>query len=1318
MNAIYQPKDTDLLDLALSIQQSGDMAENCRQFSFILKNCFPHSYCSIWRQDITNEAQYGCFFRRSRAILNPKSLPSKHALIQYLRQHSLLRITASDPPFQWIAQHTPLKTGTFTFVALSHSAFLCLYEIKESIPFPLPHLQQIFQALGNALDQDLALQCERYLNKTKEEELRRFQLVVENISEGLIISNLKQEITFVNDQILKLSGYERDEIVGKKVEDILLYKEQLPELRNFINQSFKGNVVEYEMAHQRKNSQEHWWAVINASPYRDSHGKIIGGIGAVRDITQQRLAEQALRESEERYRTLFENAFDGIMIFDIVNIQQIGINEKMLRLFDYTYEEFLRVDPPDFSPEVQANGLRSEDLLTKYRKKITDEGRIQYEWQHLKKDGSIFTVEVTTVNLPAPNNHLVIAIHKDITDRKEAEEALRVSEQRYRLLFENAFDGIVLFDSIQSIPINCNQKMLEYFRCTKEQFLSLSPLELSPEFQVDGSRSDQKRIQLLKVLENKQSHRYDWRHQRLDGSYFDTELTTFTLPAPDQHLRISILKDITEKKEAERTILKSEARFRSIFEQSPFGLNMSKGVQKVLTVNPQFCEMLGYEFEKLDQKFTRLALIHPEDQAGYLNKYKQLQKGKARTIHMKKRFLRKEGSILWGNLTISRLNDEQGNMISDIAFVEDITARKFTDDALQFISSQVATSSGKQFFRRIVKSIAQTFDISYVLIGEVDGQTMTGTSRAFWAKGKYQLAEYDLSQSPCVEAFQDKKIVFIPEAVKNEFPHFDFIQDHNVQSYLTMPLTNSRDQIIGHIALMNEGAMFNIPFIKNILKIYSTRVSSELERQKNELFIQEGAAKLREAQRLAKIGNWEYDPKTNLISWSEEIFRILKRDPKLGPPTFDEFSTLVHPDDQAAIEESVALALSEGKPWELESRFLADGKIIYTVGKGKALREHGATTKIFGTVQDISDKKVVELDLIETSRKYQDLFENMYDALIITDSEGRFVDSNKAAHRLLEYNKEQLAALRIPEIVYPEDKEKSYAYLQQLITDGYYSDYQGRIITRSGKVKYLQVNSNAIYENGKMIGSRDIARDITALKEAEQKKEQLYLQLEQANQELKDFAYIVSHDLKAPLRAIGALSQWIAEDYAQHFDEEGRQHLNLLTGRVKRMHNFIEGILEYSRIGRIKMKKEEIDIQEMINNVIDSLAPPEHFEIQSLGKMPKIIGERIRIQQVFQNLISNSIKYNDKEKGLIQISYNALPTFHQFSIKDNGIGIADTYFEKIFQIFQTLLPRDQFESTGIGLTIVKRIVELHGGTITLHSIPKQETTFVFTLKKV
>lgn len=244
-----------------------------------------------------------------------------------------------------------------------------------------------------------------------------------------------------------------------------------------------------------------------------------------------------------------------------------------------------------------------------------------------------------------------------------------------------------------------------------------------------------------------------------------------------------------------------------------------------------------------------------------------------------------------------------------------------------------------------------------------------------------------------------------------------------------------------------------------------------------------------------------------------------------------------------------------------------------------------------------------------------------------------------------------------------------------------------------------------------------MARSRVNHKLAEERKAQFLKELESANQELKDFAYIVSHDLKAPLRAINSLGNWISSDYADKFDEDGKEQMVLLLGRVKRMHNLIDGILQYSRVGRIREKMVNVDLNKLVAEVIDAIAPPENIEIKVENKLPSIICEKTRIEQVFQNLLNNAVKFMNKPKGEIKINCVENDSYWKFSVADNGPGIEEKYFEKIFLIFQTLSPRDEVESTGIGLTVVKKIIEQYSGKVWVESKVGHGSAFFFTLPK-
>lgn len=220
--------------------------------------------------------------------------------------------------------------------------------------------------------------------------------------------------------------------------------------------------------------------------------------------------------------------------------------------------------------------------------------------------------------------------------------------------------------------------------------------------------------------------------------------------------------------------------------------------------------------------------------------------------------------------------------------------------------------------------------------------------------------------------------------------------------------------------------------------------------------------------------------------------------------------------------------------------------------------------------------------------------------------------------------------------------------------------------------------------------------------------------LERSNRDLDQFAYVASHDLKAPLRAISTLSSWIEEDLGDRLSGEGKEQMRLLRSRVTRMDALIEGILRYSRVGRTSAHDEVVDVGALLHEVAEILAPPEGFTIEIGPGMPSLTTSRLRLEQIFSNLINNAIKYHDKEKGLVQITVSRQEGFYEFTVADDGPGIAPEHQERVFRMFQTLQPRDKVESTGLGLALVKKLVEEEGGHITLDSEVGQGAKFRFT----
>jgi PAS domain S-box-containing protein len=241
------------------------------------------------------------------------------------------------------------------------------------------------------------------------------------------------------------------------------------------------------------------------------------------------------------------------------------------------------------------------------------------------------------------------------------------------------------------------------------------------------------------------------------------------------------------------------------------------------------------------------------------------------------------------------------------------------------------------------------------------------------------------------------------------------------------------------------------------------------------------------------------------------------------------------------------------------------------------------------------------------------------------------------------------------------------------------------------------------------------AINIKQKNEAEQKNEALLKELEKSNDELNEYAHIVSHDLKSPLRSINALLEWIKMDNPDKFNGETLNNFNLIENTIVKMDQLISDILLYSSIGSTNATNKKVDLNFLIKELLKILYIPKEITIKIINKLPIVIGDPVKLQQLFQNLISNAVKFNDKENGLIEIDVIDKKTFYQFSVKDNGIGIEKKYHDKIFKIFNSI--NQNKESTGIGLSIVKKIVDIYDGEVWLESEYNFGTTFYFTFKK-
>lgn len=368
------------------------------------------------------------------------------------------------------------------------------------------------------------------------------------------------------------------------------------------------------------------------------------------------------------------------------------------------------------------------------------------------------------------------------------------------------------------------------------------------------------------------------------------------------------------------------------------------------------------------------------------------------------------------------------------------------------------------------------------------------------------------------------------------------------------------------------------------------------------------------------------------------------------------------------------------------------------------------------TYEDITFNKRYEENLEAEKEKYSSIIANMNLGLIEVNKEDVITLVNQSFTTISGYSTEELIGKSASELFLSEEGKEIIKRKNDLREKGKTDSYEIETRNKAGNKRNWLISGAPNYDrNGNVIGSIGIHLDITEQKELEQQREFLVESLAKSNKELEDYASIASHDLKSPLRSIHSLISWIKEDNEKELGENTSKYLSLIEGKVEKMDHLIEGILTYTKVDKIDTIFEEVDLNEVIENIINIIYIPDHISVEIKTKLPMLYSDRYKAQQLFQNLISNAVNYCDKEKGIITVSCYEEQNYSIFSIRDNGAGIAKENLEKIFKIFHSLESNNK--STGLGLSIVKKIVDNLEGEIWVESEVGIGTSFYIKLKK-
>lgn len=1093
--------------------------------------------------------------------------------------------------------------------------------------------------------------------------------ILNAIPNPVFVKNRNHKWVLINDAYANLIGLPKEAIVGKIDSDFIKYEDA----QYFIERDehlFKNKIEDsYETVFKTGVSEKILFIKKSHFSAYDKKEFLVGVITDISEIKQQQKELYLLNKITEQISDAISVAdFDGKMIY---------VNESRARVLGKTRSEM-----------IGSTVMQMEKLFPtindwqQHFNEIKEKGELLMEGINIRKDGTEYPVEASVKYINIEDSEYIVAAVRDISERKlQQKEILDKSQilnailtEMPSVLFRLNKDGV--FTQLQGAGIK-RLGMID------GQLLGQNVFEVF-------NQNDYPVVynQFKYALESLEPHYSIMEGNDENGHWFFDNFTFKDITQEDGLVGFAL--DITDRKLIEAKLQESETRFRSLAQNSSDIITILKPDGTTVYESPSFFRIFGYdESEVIGHNIFEF--VHPDDFAIVQQEFQQgLEKGGVSDA-IEFRFKHKNGSWVYIEAIGNNLLGVQG-INGIIINSRDITERKKAQEEVQKL---------KEFYENVLNEIPAdvvVFDKqhNYLFVNPI---SIKDSEMRKWIIGKddYQYCE-----------FKNK-----PKEIADK------------RRRLFTDVVNSKKQIEFEESVLREDGKYNW-MLRRMYPVINPHGEVQnvigfgldiTDRKASEDKLKESEERLSLAINSANLGIWDWNIQENELIWDDSMYKVFDVDPEHFNGHYDAFERTLHPDDKERVNAGVQKALIGPDDYVDNFRIIdSKGNTKYVAVFSKTFRNNnGSANRMIGVNFDITESKLAEFKILKTQHELEE-------AQHIAKVGGWEIDREKRSINWTSemYNIHELPLDYVPTIAtsydfYTDDTralvvEKFKTAIENLEP----FELEAKIITAKGNTVEIRTKGVPLIDNNKVTGIRGIFQDITKEKEAERQLKEYAVELEMKNKELDQFAYIVSHDLKAPLRGINNLSLWIEEDLGDKIEGEIKASFDMMRGRVKRMELLINGILEYSRAGRIKQEPETFELKPMLTDLVQSLSPPDNFTIIIPDSLPKVTAERISFEQIFTNYISNGIKYNNNPNPIIEVSYVINKGMYEFCVADNGDGIEKQFHEKVFVIFQTLQSRDTYESTGVGLAIVKKIVEDKGGKVWIESEKGQGAKFYFS----
>ena len=466
-------------------------------------------------------------------------------------------------------------------------------------------------------------------------------------------------------------------------------------------------------------------------------------------------------------------------------------------------------------------------------------------------------------------------------------------------------------------------------------------------------------------------------------------------------------------------------------------------------------------------------------------------------------------------------------------------------------------------------------------------------------------------------------------------------------------------------------------------------------------------------------GLWDWNISTGEVYFSPRFKQILGYEEQEGENHYNFWESRVHPDDRDRVMAAMQDHLENHVPYAIEYRLRQkSGDYCWIYARAQAIwDETGKPTRMAGSISDITDRKRAEEALQQSEAKYRALIDTTQTGYVVLDQQGRVLDANQEYSRVTGHcNVSDILGKTVLDWTAPYDLERNAAEVQKALAERLVQNLEVDYCHPNGKIIPIEVNARVIDTDE---GCRILAlcRDITERKQARQELKSAIADLARSNQDLEQFAYVASHDLREPLRKIRSYSDLLVKRYRGQLDERADKYIAYITDATQRMQSLISDLLTYSRVSKPELIPEPTDLGHILKKTLADLSPliKENKAVITADSLPTVNANSTQMAQLLQNLITNGIKFRTQQSPRIHITATREGQFWQMAVQDNGMGMEAQYRDRIFVIFQRLHYREEYPGTGIGLAVCKKIVERHGGQIWVESELGQGSTFYFTL---